>query len=66
MKIVTVTVTRGITVNTGNYENEKIEVSYSLDLSDTDDAEKQRNKIFKELGKFLRKEKTKILTDGDS
>lgn len=61
MKIVSVTVTRGMTVNTGNYENEKLEVSYTLDLSENDDAEKQRNKVFKELGKFLRKEKTKLL-----
>lgn len=53
MKIKSISYTKSQTINTGNFENTKIEIGYTLELDSDDDVQDERKKLIKSVNKAL-------------
>ncbi len=61
MKVTQLVVSRTITVNIGNYESEKVEVSQTMELSSKDDVDQVLATVLTELQAVLYTEEKAIL-----
>jgi len=62
MKVKELTISHSLTINMGNYESEKIEISKTVKIEDNDDVEKVEKELLSGIRKALYKEEAKILS----
>lgn len=61
MKVNELVISHSVTINLGNYESEKVEISQRIELTAKDDVEDIRNSILKDIRDCLYAEEQKVL-----
>lgn len=60
MKVTSITVTHAIHLNIAQFENERVEISKTVELSSKDDASEVEQKLLKGMRETLYEEEAKI------
>ncbi len=61
MRVLTLTVTHAVHINIAQFENERIEISKTVELSSKDDAEEVEKELLKGIRETLYEEEAKVL-----
>ncbi len=61
MKVTEITVTHSLTINLGNYESERVEITQTVALDSKDDPKEVRETLLKDIRKALYKEEELVL-----
>lgn len=61
MKVLTITVTRAVHINIAQFENERIEITKTVELSSKDDADEVEKELLSGMRDVLYEEEAKVL-----
>lgn len=61
MKVLTITVTRAVHINIAQFENERIEITKTVELSSKDDADEVEQELLSGMRDALYEEEAKVL-----
>lgn len=61
MKVLTITVTRAVHINIAQFENERIEITKTVELSSKDDSDEVEKELLSGMRDALYEEEAKVL-----
>lgn len=61
MKVLTITVTRAVHINIAQFENERIEITKTVELSSKDDSDEVEKELLSGMRDVLYEEEAKVL-----